>query len=94
MRTEQKLRVSAGWRPTWLPWWQCLRVLCQVAVKAQAGVLPLSPLLSGPQVLSILALWLPDGRKILIGWFALQIITSQISKLLFSRGYDNIYCIL
>lgn len=62
--------------------------------KGSSGVLPLSPLLSGPQVLSILALWLPDGRKILIGWFALQIITSQISKLLFSRGYDNIYCIL
>lgn len=66
-----------------------------VVVKAQTGVLPLSPvlLLTPPKVLSILALWPCDGRKISIGWFALQIIARQISKLLYNQGYDNIYCI-
>lgn len=52
-------------------------------------VLPVLP--PSPQYLSLVpSLW----QKILIGWFALQIVTSQILKLLYSQGYDNIYCII
>lgn len=67
VRTQQKLRVSAGWIPTCLPWWQCLRVLSSGDGKGSDRmypfVLPLTPLLSTPQVLSILALWPRDGRR-------------------------------